>query len=60
LTVTTSPDAIAFVICFGSNEDNIVLAMLAPIPETESNLKISSDFSINPNKVCASSLFEGG
>jgi hypothetical protein len=40
--VTTSADAIAFVICFGSNEDNIVLAMLAPIPETESNsLKIS-------------------
>jgi hypothetical protein len=34
--------------------------MLAPIPETESNsLKISlSDFSINPNKVCAF-LFEG-
>jgi hypothetical protein len=31
--VTTSADAIAFVICFGSNEDNIVLAMLAPIPE---------------------------
>jgi hypothetical protein len=45
----------------GSNEETIVLAMLAPIPETESNsLKISlSDF-INPNKVCASSLFEGG
>jgi hypothetical protein len=50
--VTTSADAIAFVICFGSNEDNIVLAMLAPIPETESNsLKISlSDFSINQIK----------
>jgi hypothetical protein len=56
--VTTSADAIAFVICFGSNEDNIVLAMLAPIPETESN-SLKSDFSINPNKVCASSLFEG-
>jgi hypothetical protein len=33
--------------------------MLAPIPETESNiLKISSDFSINPNKVCASSYLK--
>jgi hypothetical protein len=34
--------------------------MLAPIPETESNsLKSLFHFSINPNKVCASSLFEG-
>ena len=29
--VTTSLDAIAFVICFGSNDDNIVLAMIAHI-----------------------------
>jgi hypothetical protein len=57
--VTTSADAIAFVICFDLMK--ITLFWLCyPIPETESNiLKISlSDFSINPNKVCASSLFD--
>jgi hypothetical protein len=56
--VTTSADAI--VICFGSNEDNIVLAMLAPIPETESNsLKSLFDFSINQIKYVHLLLFEG-
>jgi hypothetical protein len=51
--VATSPEPHASIICFGSNEESMVLAMLAPIPETEiNNLNISlSDFSIKPNKV---------
>ena len=43
--------------CFGVNEDNIVLAVLAPMPLTEINsLKISrSATDENPYNVCESS-----
>ena len=54
----TFPEIIAFWISSGEREDNIVLAVLAPIPETEINFlkRFLSILSKNPKSVCESSL----
>jgi hypothetical protein len=48
----------ALVICFGSNDESMVRAILAPIPETDNSLKSRSDFSINPKVYAHPLLFE--